>query len=360
VEIIGTGVTKAVANASGMTFEPGTTVPVARNLDSPGETIIGRPPPGQRGARPVVRRSVSIGEAITLGFTADGYAWSGDMLQAWEFESGSPYLAGAMRGEIEIVGGVALVSPIAALSGLGAYSLAFVIGNGQLPTEQRVWDVLGETLHERSVTAERAATAPQVAGEYLWWVEFDQHTESGGQTARLYRSAHDLSGATQIQTVDISAELSSQAWESITWQGVSDSAAWVEVTWNDDVNFELSGSKRIRIPLNGSAGAYTAEITAYLPSGPAVALPGGGLGVADGDLGAGFMADTLGEEWVELWPGGWALTGGVSVAVTADGSVALYSQGDDTRITRAAEPFGGAPDSSEIVSGDAPAFAFGR
>lgn len=360
VEIPGTGVTKAVANASGMTFEPGTMVPVARNLDSPGETIIGRPPPGQRGARPVVRRSVSVGEAITFGFTADGYAWSGDMLRAWEFESGSPYSAGVMRGEIEIVGGIALASSIVALSGLGTHALAFVIGNGDLPTEQRVWDVEGSTLYERSVTAERAASAPQVAGEYLWWVEFDQHTEGGGQTARLYRSGHDFSGATQIQTVAISAELASQAWESITWQGVSDSAAWVEVTWNDDVNFEVSGSERIRIPLDGSAGDHAAEATIYAPAGPAIALPGGGIGAAEGSLGAAVMTDALGGEWEELWPTGWALTGGVSIAVTVDGSIALYSQGDDTRITRAAEPFGETPGSSELVSGDAPALAFGR
>lgn len=351
VEVPGTGgLTKLVTNSAGLTFAPGTLVPCARHLDDPRETIIGRPPLGQRGALATLRTSYSIGPAVEAASEGLGYHHDGAGL--WSlvlYRAGSPYAVVETLASFD--SGDAVVSqlyPIATDSAgkVADNSLAYGVGVGEAIEELAVVDLAGEVAYRRSAAAGRYSTGGHFKDGWLYWVEFEQTTTGGGdQVARGYKARADFTDVEALGTATLPNEITEQDWR-LWWSALTESSIIGELNWDDPVEGEVSGYGQFRIPLAGGAGSENIPSPGWgtQPVTPGVPAPGGGAYLPAFD-GVYLVADDVNATPAEEWPDGWNVLGVANVAVADGRAVAFFDDGDGPKIAAATAggPYGTAP-----------------
>ena len=254
----GTTIHEVGSAAPGVTFKPGTQVPILSPRAGSQRVIVGAPPPGRKGtAFPPATRTISQPAPITSSdfeFLSIHVSIDGTTLEAFRHDTDGSLIeslatVGGGLGSPEYASRIATDSE----SLVGDNSVVMVV-EGTTQHSVQVFDVSDTTLYTYTPPSGwSVGTMAGYTGGYVYWSE----RELAGLSVRLSRARADLTSQSVLSTATITAFPDPESsWGGPTAGVLSESALLVGFsgTYDEDPVYQSA-----RFPLTGAAAGTSSD-----------------------------------------------------------------------------------------------------
>lgn len=348
----------------GRTFAPGSSIILASDTGTQGESVLGGAPPNKKGG---VSRTRSPRRRGTVTAENDYYAFWSDG-RAGLYSDGS-FVSYRATGGPTIAGTPSLIHADGA-SLVGDGSIVYRVDSENLAS----WDVENELDYTYAVPAGYVATPPVYADSWVWWIEREavQHGSPGAYKTyfRLRKSRTDFSSVSTVATYECEHYIGF----SVNWDvagamrfALTTSGAIAHADWEDSVATEVIGTINVRIARDGGSaadsgwpavgpgtdiGAWQFDVGLPTPTGDSFCSVVGGTFVVVPAILDDSETATPASAWPET--DDWTSIGVTNPSLSLTGSVAAIYSGTEIVRDVSIPVASGAPTSRFTVSAPLP------